>query len=218
MQDMGAKRGRPPDGSAAAIRAGTSAKPSKPTTREYTPEFKERILRALDDARASGDRDALGALLRREGLHWPTVHRWQQQRANTPPRRGRPAKQTASDKEYYRWQKTTVPRKPRPAPKRKLSDAERAHILELLDSEQFMDKAPRQVYAELLDENRYVCSVRTMYRILAQHGQVRERRNQRRHPAYVKPELVYVYVKWGELRSPTSCTCRRCACARRTSC
>lgn len=105
MQDMGAKRGRPPDGSAAAIRAGASARPSKPTTREYTPEFKERILRALDDARASGDRGALGALLRREGLHWPTVHRWQQQRTNTPARRGRPAKQTASDKEIDRLRK-----------------------------------------------------------------------------------------------------------------
>lgn len=91
---------------------------------------------------------------------------------------------------YYRWQKPAAPRKPRPAPKRKLSDAERTHVLELLDSERFMDKAPRQVYAELLDENRYICSVRTMYRILAEHGQVRERRNQRRHPTYVKPELV----------------------------
>lgn len=91
---------------------------------------------------------------------------------------------------YYRWQKPAAVAKPRPSPTRKLSEVERAHVLELLDSERFMDKAPRQVYAELLDENRYVCSVRTMYRILAEHGQVRERRNQRRHPAYVKPELV----------------------------
>ena len=91
---------------------------------------------------------------------------------------------------YYRWQKPAAPPRPRPAPMRKLGEAERAHVLELLDSDRFMDKAPRQVYAELLDDNRYVCSVRTMYRILAEHGQVRERRNQRRHPAYVKPELV----------------------------
>jgi len=91
---------------------------------------------------------------------------------------------------YYRWLKPAVPTKPRPSPKRRLSDTEQAHVLSLLDSERFMDKAPRQVYAELLDEDRYVCSVRTMYRILAEHGQVRERRNQRRHPAYVKPELV----------------------------
>lgn len=91
---------------------------------------------------------------------------------------------------YYRWQKPATTTKPRPSPKRKLGARERAGVLELLDNERFMDKAPRQVYAELLDENRYVCSVRTMYRILAEHDQVRERRNQRRHPSYVKPELV----------------------------
>lgn len=91
---------------------------------------------------------------------------------------------------YYRWQKPPAPRKPRPRPTRALSDDEKRHVLEVLDSERFMEKTPREVYAELLDENEYLCSVRTMYRILAEHGQVRERRNQRRHPAYVKPELV----------------------------
>lgn len=91
---------------------------------------------------------------------------------------------------YYRWRQPVVEPKPRPAPKRKLSADERRHVLDVLDSERFMDKAPRQVYAELLDENTYLCSVRTMYRILAEHGQVRERRMQRRHPTYVKPELV----------------------------
>jgi putative transposase len=50
--------------------------------------------------------------------------------------------------------------------------------------------APREVYAELLDEERYVCSISTMYRILAQHAEVRERRNQLRHPVYHKPELL----------------------------
>jgi putative transposase len=63
-------------------------------------------------------------------------------------------------------------------------------VLDVLDSERFVEKAPRQVFAELLDENTYLCSVRTMYRVLAEHGQVRERRNQRRHPTYVKPVLV----------------------------
>jgi len=91
---------------------------------------------------------------------------------------------------YYRWKRPGIGRKPRPTPKRKLDDAERRLVLEVLDSERFMDKAPRQVYAELLDENTYLCSVRTMYRVLAEHGQVRERRAQRRHPTYVKPELV----------------------------
>lgn len=104
MQDMGAKRGRPPDGSAAAIRA-AATKPSAPTSRLYTPEFKQRILRAVDEARASGDRGAVGALLRREGLNWPTVYRWERQRVEPPQPRGRPAKQTATDKEIERLRK-----------------------------------------------------------------------------------------------------------------
>lgn len=91
---------------------------------------------------------------------------------------------------YYRWLKPAAEQQPRPEPKRKLGADERRHVLDLLDSERFLDKAPRQVYAELLDENTYVCSVRTMYRILTEHGQIRERRQQRRHPTYVKPELV----------------------------
>jgi len=90
---------------------------------------------------------------------------------------------------YYRWRRPT-PQRPRPRPQRALDDSERRHVLEVLDSERFAEKTPREVYAELLDENVYLCSVRTMYRILADHGQVRDRRNQRRHPAYVKPELV----------------------------
>jgi transposase-like protein len=105
MHDMGAKRGRPPDSSAAAIRAASSSKPSKPTGRQYTPEFKERILRAVDAARASGDRGAVGALLRREGLNWPTVYRWEQQRTKAPAPRGRPPKHSAADKEIERLRK-----------------------------------------------------------------------------------------------------------------
>lgn len=53
----------------------------------------------------------------------------------------------------------------------------------------FADKAPKEAYATLLDEGTYLCSARTMYRLLAAQGQVRERRDQLRHPAYVKPEL-----------------------------
>ena len=60
----------------------------------------------------------------------------------------------------------------------------------MLNSERFQDLAPREVYAELLDEERYLCSISTMYRILAEHAEVRERRNQLRHPAYHKPELL----------------------------
>ena len=61
---------------------------------------------------------------------------------------------------------------------------------ELLNSERFQDCAPRQVYATLLDEATYLCSWRTMYRILAAEDEVRERREQSRHPTYTKPELL----------------------------
>lgn len=61
---------------------------------------------------------------------------------------------------------------------------------DVLNSEIFQDKAPREVYATLLDEGRYLCCWRTMYRILAEHDEIRERRNQLRHPTYTKPELL----------------------------
>lgn len=78
---------------------------------------------------------------------------------------------------------------PKPSP-RKLSDEERAEVLAVLDSERFVDQPPREVYATLLEEDRYLCSPRTMYRILAAADEVRERRNQLRHPRYAKPELI----------------------------
>ena len=78
----------------------------------------------------------------------------------------------------------------RPAPPRALAPPERQTVLDQLNSERFADQAPAQVYATLLDEGYYLCSVRTMYRILDQHDQVRERRNQLSHPAYQKPELL----------------------------
>lgn len=73
---------------------------------------------------------------------------------------------------------------------RRLSDAERQYVLDVLISERFRDQVVREVWAQLLDEGTYLCSVRTMYRILAEHRAVRDRRDQRRHPAYAKPELV----------------------------
>lgn len=82
------------------------------------------------------------------------------------------------------------PYKPRPTPPRALSCEERSEVLELLDSEEFCDSAPEEVHATLLDEGRYLCSPRTMYRILKENDQVKERRNQRVHPRYSKPELV----------------------------
>ena len=83
------------------------------------------------------------------------------------------------------------PRRPRPRPPLALSAAERQEALEVLDSERFVDSSPRQVWATLLDEDqRYLCSVRTLYRLLQAAGEVRERRDQLRHPAYSKPELL----------------------------
>ena len=73
---------------------------------------------------------------------------------------------------------------------RALSTEERGQVRNTLNSERFMNKAPQEVYATLLDEGTYLCSVRTMYRILDDNKAVRERRNQIRHPNYKKPELL----------------------------
>lgn len=81
-------------------------------------------------------------------------------------------------------------RRPRPAPPRTLSAEEKTGVLAALDSERFQDQAPHQVYGTLLDEGVYYCSVSTMYRILRANNQVRERRHQRQHPEYTRPELL----------------------------
>ena len=95
---------------------------------------------------------------------------------------------------YYRRRlaasRPTAVRKPRSRPARALSPADRQEVLDLLHSERFMDKSPGQVVATQLDENRYLCSERTMYRLLADAKEVRERRNQLRHPEYKRPELL----------------------------
>jgi putative transposase len=78
---------------------------------------------------------------------------------------------------------------PRPSP-RALVPAERQVILDALHSERFVDQSPAEVHATLLEEQTYLGSVRTMYRVLADANEVRERRDQARHPAYTKPELV----------------------------
>ena len=73
---------------------------------------------------------------------------------------------------------------------RALGNQERHAVLTELRSERFVDQAPAAVYAGLLDQGRYLCSERTMYRLLAATGEVRERRDQLRHPAYARPELL----------------------------
>jgi transposase InsO family protein len=78
----------------------------------------------------------------------------------------------------------------RPSPPRALDAAQRQAVLDLLREPRFADLAPAEVYATLLDEGVYLCSIRTMYRILDDHQEVRERRDQARHPVYRKPELL----------------------------
>jgi putative transposase len=76
------------------------------------------------------------------------------------------------------------------APPRALAAEERSRVLALLRTPRFADLAPAEIYATLLDEGVYLCSIRTLYRILAEEGEIRERRDQRRHPVYQKPELL----------------------------
>ena len=90
----------------------------------------------------------------------------------------------------YRARRPKSAAKPRPTPKRALSPAEKATVRQVLNSEAFWDNSPRQVYAKLLDEGGYLCHWRTMYRILDEHQEVQERRNQLKHPVYAKPELL----------------------------
>jgi len=93
---------------------------------------------------------------------------------------------------YYRQQQEKPVKEPQsatPSP-RALPAVEREAVRDTLNSERFVDSSPRQVYGTLLDEGEYLCSVSTMYRILRQNAEVRERRNQKRHPAHKKPELL----------------------------
>ena len=79
--------------------------------------------------------------------------------------------------------------KPRASP-RALAIDERERVLKVLSQPEHADRAVAQVYASLLDQSIYLCSIRTMYRILSANGAVRERRDQLRHPNYKKPELL----------------------------
>lgn len=90
---------------------------------------------------------------------------------------------------WYRRQKPPIKPDGRRSP-RKLSDHQTQETLTLLNSERFRDEAPPTVYAQLLDEGKYLCSERTMYRILKAQKQVRQRRHEREHPVYKKPELL----------------------------
>ena len=94
---------------------------------------------------------------------------------------------------FYRWQDPEEDGgkdRQRSVPPLALSDEEENAVLETLHADRFVDQAPLEIYNALLDEGNYLCSVRTMYRILQKHEEVRERRNQLSHPNYQKPELL----------------------------
>lgn len=100
---------------------------------------------------------------------------------------------TVSRAGFYRWKNLLEKKKPesvRALPPLALSGEEQQRVLDALHEERFVDKAPQEVYVSLLDDGKYLCSVRTMYRILETHKEVKERRNQLRHPVYTKPELL----------------------------
>jgi putative transposase len=97
---------------------------------------------------------------------------------------------------YRRHRQSPAPPRPEPIPHRRrrqpraLSAAEQQAILDVLHSDRFVDLAPAEVWAILLDEGVYLGSESTFYRLLRQAGEVRERRRQAAHPAKVRPELV----------------------------
>lgn len=91
---------------------------------------------------------------------------------------------------FYRRRQPAPVAKLRSAPPLALPAEDRQEVLAHLRSQRFVDQAPRQVWAELLTEGVYLCSVRTMYRYLEAEGETRERRDQLRRPSYVKPELL----------------------------
>jgi putative transposase len=93
---------------------------------------------------------------------------------------------------YYRQQQAAIPPRPRGGGQqpRALSATERQAVLDVLHSERFRDAAPAAVYATLLDEGTYLCSERSMYRLLVAAQEVHERRDLSRHPAYARPELL----------------------------
>ncbi len=91
---------------------------------------------------------------------------------------------------FYRFFGPEKPIVERPRPPLALSEQEEQDVLDILHSERFQDLAPAEVYATVLDDGEYLCSIRTMYRILDKHQEVKERRKHVSRTHYVKPELL----------------------------
>src|SRR2546422_829530 len=147
---------------------------TKARRRRFTAAEKLRVLREADGCSKPGE---LGALLRREGLYSSHLSVWR-------------AALEVAGASYYRGLKPQVELPPRPTPARALPAEERQAVLEVLHEPRFVDLSPAEVYATLLDDDRYLCSERTMYRVLDESQEVRERRNQLRHPHYAAPQLL----------------------------
>ena len=117
------------------------------------------------------------------------------------------------DRARHRQGTSSCASRARPRPPLSLSIAEQSHLLGVLDSERFADMAPASIFATLLDEGDYYGSIRTMYRLLAAHREVGERRRQRQHPVYAKPELLALAPNevWSwditKLKGPAKWTC-----------
>ncbi len=92
---------------------------------------------------------------------------------------------------FYRRRQGPVPvQQPSPPPARALAPAERSEVLDILHSEEYLDASPAEVYSDMLSQGKYVCSIRTMYRVLESVNEVCDRRNRAKRPVYQKPELV----------------------------
>ncbi len=113
---------------------------------------------------------------------------------------------------FYRQQRPTFGPSKKAFSARALNLTERDVVLACLHEERFQDRSPAAVFATLLDEGVYHCSLRTMYRILEGEGETRERRDQLTHPAYQKPELLATAPNqlWSwditKLKGPAKCT------------
>jgi putative transposase len=128
--------------------------------------------------------DAPGDICQALGLSRATFHRGRLRMA-APPQAG-----TAPGDRAPSSSTGCNPKREARRSHRALAETEREAVRGQLHSERFRDSPPLQVYATLLDEGQYLCSPSTMYRILGERGEVRERRNQLVHPAYAKPELL----------------------------
>ena len=97
-------------------------------------------------------------------------------------------------------------RRARSVPANKLTPAERTHILRVANSPEFVDLPPSQIYAELLDSGVYLASISTIYRVLAENRQVKERRRLAPHPARATPELIAAspgqVISWDTTKLP----------------